>query len=102
MNWNTLLIKLLAATLLACAPSTHAADAARGKQLHDANCTSCHTQLMNGNPTAIFTRPNSIIHSFDGLKKRVRFCETMTGANWGDKEIDDVIAYLNQEFYKFK
>lgn len=79
-----------------------AGDPAHGKQLHDAQCTACHTQLMGGDPTAIFTRPKSIIYSLEGLKKRVQFCETMNGAQWSESDVDDAVAYLNKEFYKFK
>lgn len=93
-----LFVSLLAAPALALA----AGNSANGKTLHDTNCIACHTKLMDGNPTAIFTRSNSIIHSFDSLNKRVRFCETMNGMNWNDEQVSDVVDYLNKEFYKFK
>ncbi|MEW6352998.1 MAG: cytochrome c [Pseudomonadota bacterium] len=93
---------ILGGAVLLSLPSAQAAgDPARGKELHDAHCTSCHAKLMDGNPTAIFTRPNRIVRSLDGLNKRVRFCESMNGLNWKDQDIDDVVAYLNQAFYKF-
>ena len=96
-------LMLLLSGLILTAPLVLAAgDPAKGKMLHDANCTACHTKLMDGKPTAIFTRPNSIIHSLDSLNKRVRFCETMNGLSWGDEQIGNVVAYLNKDFYKFK
>src|SRR3990172_6757868 len=95
-------IILFSGLLMATLSTAQAADPARGKELYAANCTACHTKLMNGDPTAIHTRPKSIIHSYESLQKRVRFCESMTGAQWGDNEINDVVAYLNQDFYKFK
>ncbi len=88
--------------LLLVAPGSYAADPNNGQALYEANCTSCHVKLMGGDKYAIHTRPNSIIHSLDSLKKRVKFCESSNGMNWNDSQIDDVVAYLNQAFYKFK
>ena len=93
---------LVIAGLLALAPLAYAADAKNGQALYEANCTSCHVKLMGGDKYAIHTRPNSIIHSLDSLKKRVKFCESSNGINWNDTQIDDVAAYLNEAFYKFK
>lgn len=90
------------AVLSALAPLSYAADASNGQALYEANCTSCHVKLMGGDKYAIHTRPNSIIHSLDSLKKRVKFCESSNGVNWNDAQIEDVVTYLNQAFYKFK
>ncbi|MEO6697166.1 MAG: c-type cytochrome [Gammaproteobacteria bacterium] len=92
---------LVIAGLLAIAPLTYAADA-NGQALYEAHCTSCHVKLMGGDKYAIHTRTNSIIHSLDSLKKRVKFCESNNGMNWNDAQIDDVATYLNEAFYKFK
>lgn len=90
------------AGLLAVAPLSYAADASNGQTLYEANCTSCHIKLMGGDKYAIHTRANSIIHSLDSLKKRVKFCESSNGMNWNDAQIGDVVTYLNEAFYKFK
>ena len=93
---------LSSAVLLALAPLSYAADASNGQTLYDANCTSCHVKLMGGDKYAIHTRANSIILSLDSLNKRVKFCESSNGMNWNDAQIGDVVAYLNEAFYKFK
>ncbi|RJQ47801.1 MAG: cytochrome c [Gammaproteobacteria bacterium] len=85
---------ILSAAFMLCG-LTQAADAKRGEALYQANCTRCHD-------TSVHTRPNSIIHSLDALKKRVRFCETNARLKWSDEQIEDVTAWLNQTFYKFK
>lgn len=95
------LLTLVGSIALYNLPPAHAADTARGKALHDAHCTSCHSSIMGDDPTALFTRPQRIVRSFDGLQKRVRFCESMTSTNWSEADINDVVAYLNQSFYKF-
>ena len=72
-----------------------AADAAKGKALHDAKCHGCHD-------TRQYTRKNRIVHTFDDLHARVQFCDAASNAGFSLDDIDDVVAYLNKEFYKFK
>lgn len=75
--------------------ATLAADAAKGKTLHDAKCQGCHD-------TRQYTRKNRIIHTFEDLHSRVEFCDAASNAGFTLDDIDDVVAYLNKEFYKFK
>ncbi len=86
---------VIAAAALASANVWAAADAQRGKALHDKSCFGCHNVSM-------YTRPNSIIHSFPDLANRVKFCETQNGMSWNNDQVKDVAAYLNENFYKFK
>jgi len=80
----------------------HAADPQRGRELHKENCISCHASMMGGDGTGIYTRPDRRIESLDALYKQVRRCKTSLGVPWPEDQIDDVVAYLNQNFYKFK
>lgn len=77
-----------------------AANAAHGKDLHDANCQSCHASLMGGNPDQIYTRSNRRVTSINGLRNQVTRCKTTVGVSWPDDKIDDVVEYLNSQFYK--
>lgn len=79
-----------------------AGDAKRGKALHDENCVSCHANALGGDGTAIYTRPDRKIESFEGLQKQVMRCKTALGVSWPQDQIDDVVTYLNESFYKFK
>ena len=88
-------LMLVVSVLLLNVPLAQAGDAKHGQELYQANCTRCHD-------TSIHTRPNRIIHSLDGIKKRVQFCETNGRLNWSPEQIEDVAAYLNKTFYKFK
>lgn len=72
-----------------------AADAAKGKTLHESKCQGCHD-------TRMYTRKNRIVHTFDDLHSRVQFCDSASNAGFTLEDIDDVVAYLNKEFYKFK
>ncbi len=70
-------------------------DAAQGKKLYDANCTSCHTD-------SVYTRKNRKIASLDGLSKQVNSCGHMTNIKLGKAQADDLVKYLNETYYKFK
>ena len=76
-------------------PIAQAANSENGKSVHEAKCMACHDN-------SIYTRPNSIVHSFSSLQNRVKFCDVAAQANLSDVQIDDIIAYLNESFYKFK
>ena len=79
-----------------------AGDIKRGQELHDENCISCHKSMHGGDGSGIYTRENRRIDSYQGLTKQVKRCKTSLGVSWPEHQIDDVIAYLNDSFYKFK
>ena len=82
------------AILLSAAPHAFAG-AERGKQLHDKKCMKCHD---NG----VYTRENRFISSREALKRQVQRCNLNVGAQWFDEDVNDVVLYLNESFYKFK
>ena len=88
------LIPLLLSTAL-LAPAAGAADLAKGKTLHDSICKTCHQ-------ADYYTRKDRIIHSVEELKQQVGRCQTGAGENWSVTDIEDVTAYLNDTYYKFK
>ena len=84
--------------LLAIAAATvspaFAADLDNGDELHLDSCTGCHD-------SQVYTRADRKVGDLAGLGRQVRFCRDNLGVPWFDDETDDVIAYLNHEFYKF-
>lgn len=87
-------ITLLAVLFIFASPAM-AADPVKGKTLHDQKCFGCHD-------TRQYTRKNRIIHTFEDLEGRVEFCDAASKAGFTPEDIEDVVAYLNKEFYKFK
>ena len=71
-----------------------AVDLENGKSLHDENCLRCHDESK-------YLSKNRIIKNFQQLHERIRQCELMAELTWFDEEIDDVAAYLNNQFYHF-
>jgi cytochrome c2 len=100
-------IALLAATLLAATQALAnpfpKADAGKGEKLvTQNNCNACHVSLVGGDGTGIYTRADRKVKTPSGLLSQVRTCNTMLGANWFPEDEENVAAYLNQTYYKFK
>lgn len=70
-------------------------DVANGKMLVDKKCMGCHDNRQ-------YTRPNRIIHTYEDLRGRVEFCDSASNANFSFDDLDDVVEYLNVNFYKFR
>jgi len=85
--------------LLLRIPSAYAAalpgDSADGKRLHDANCMGCHD-------TSIYTRKDRLVQSLDALKKRLGDCSHMANKEFSASETQNIIKYLNDQFYQFR
>ena len=90
-----LFLAVLPALLFGVALPVTAADAVRGKQLHDANCVRCHD-------SGVYTRADRRIQSMDALHKQVARCELTLELKWFDEDRADVAAYLNDAFYRFQ
>ncbi len=70
------------------------ADNAAGQVLVDQACQQCHDNGM-------YSRSNSIVQSYPELQARVEFCENASKAHWAEPQINQVIEYLNDTYYKF-
>ena len=75
--------------------ATLTGDAANGKKLHDASCTSCHND-------SVYKRKDHKIKSLDELTQQVRNCEHMTDITLGKSQENDLVKYLNETYYKLK
>lgn len=89
---------LIAPVMMFLAVSAHAAvpgDGAEGKRLHDGNCTGCHD-------TSVYTRKDHKVRSLDGLKQQVENCTHMAQKEFSPAEMQNVVKYLNDRFYRFQ
>lgn len=102
MPWKHIVITSLLTIPLLISPQLYAADIARGKELHDSHCTQCHISLMGKDGSDIYTRENRRIHSLDALNQQVHRCKDSMGASWPEDQIQDVVGFLNEKYYKFK
>ncbi len=85
---------LVVALLAISIPTAFAVDAKKGEKLYSAKCGGCHD-------TRVHTRQNRIVHTYEDLVNRVRFCDTNAKTKFSEDDILDVSEYLNEKFYKF-
>ena len=89
---------LFVSLLILLVPGAHAAslpgDSAAGKRLLDANCMTCHQ-------TDIFTRKDRQVQSLDALKEQLASCTHMAEKDFSASETQDLLKYLNDQFYHF-
>ncbi|HEC12051.1 MAG TPA: hypothetical protein ENI80_02195 [Acidiferrobacteraceae bacterium] len=76
-------------------------DVGPGKVLHDKSCTICHISMFGGDGSKIYTRQNRKVMTIEGLMARVELCNKNVGTHFDKTQIDDVVKYLSDEFYKF-
>lgn len=88
-------VKLLVTLLLLSPLYAQAADIKRGEELLLKRCYGCHGE-------DVYVREKRMVKDFPGLQKRVQFCAQQVNVNWFDDEIDDVVEFLNSEYYQFK
>ncbi len=70
-------------------------DIAHGKRLHEANCMACHD-------TGMYTRNDRVVLSLDALKQQLTNCSHMAAAEFSKSDTQDLLKYLNDEFYRFR
>ena len=86
-----LLVILLSAGARAALPG----DSAAGKRLHDASCTGCHG-------TEVYTRKNRLVRSLPALRQQLEGCNHMAKKSFSPTETQDIIKYLNDQYYHFE
>jgi hypothetical protein len=70
-------------------------DSADGKRLHDANCMGCHD-------TGVYTRKDRLVRSLDALKEQLASCSHMANKEFSAIETQNIIKYVNDQFYQFR
>ncbi len=88
---------------LSCTTVLAAPDLANGKTIDQQKCYSCHAKKTGfGNGDMIYTRADGKVKSIADLKKMVSLCNTQLRLDLFPEDEIDVVAFLNQQFYKFK
>ncbi len=74
--------------------SASGADAGRGAALYESRCATCHSE-------AVHMRAKRVATDFDDVRRWVVRWNGNLKLGWGDEELDDVAAYLNETYYHF-
>lgn len=93
--------QLLAALALCLISAPALADAGHGRELHQQHCVGCHINMTGGDGSVLYTRSDRRVRSLAGLQAQVRRCEANLELKWFDEDIEDVVEYLNQAYYRF-
>jgi cytochrome c2 len=78
-----------------------AADVRHGQELHTNNCVTCHTSMVGGDGSGLYTRADRRVTSQNQLVTQVNRCESTLGLNWFEEDVMAVVEYLNRNYYKF-
>lgn len=89
---------LFASLLILLMPNAYAAslpgDSAEGKRLFDAHCTECHQ-------TDVFMRKDRKVQSLAALQEQLVGCSHAAKVDFSASEMQDLLKYLNDQFYHF-
>ncbi|HWA39327.1 MAG TPA: hypothetical protein VG873_15830 [Burkholderiales bacterium] len=87
------LVPLLLALLSGCAEPAPPPDPARGEALHK-SCLQCHE-------TELYVPPRRKVQSLEALRKETTRWAGSYNPGFTPAEIEDLVAYLNRDFYRF-
>lgn len=79
-------------TLWSCA--IYAADISRGRMLYENHCGMCHTSVVH-------VRDTHVSKSISEINRQVNRWQSELKLGWDKGEIDDVVQYLNVQFYQY-
>ena len=70
-------------------------DSAKGKALHARHCTACHD-------SSVYARGATRVKSVEGLIGQVNTCVHQAGVKLDRDQVNDLVKYLDEAYYKFK
>ena len=93
-NHESILCVLLALLISTANAAPLPGDGAYGKRLYDANCMGCHD-------TGVLTRKDRVVQSLEALKEQLASCAHTADKELSESETQDLLKYLNDQFYHF-
>lgn len=93
MSRASMWCRVAAMVLLLNGAAVQAADADRGAKLHEI-CLQCHG-------TELYVPPRRKINALAALRKEVDRWSRSYNPKLSKAEIDDLVAYLDRDFYRF-
>jgi mono/diheme cytochrome c family protein len=92
MRFAAIFLAIAVLTISASSIALAAGDPGRGAALHEA-CLGCHG-------TELYVPPKAKIKTLTALKKEVDRWNDRYNPKFSKQEIEDLVAYLNRDFYK--
>jgi cytochrome c553 len=101
MKMKILLTTMLLLSSVAQAAPFASGNAETGKKLFEqSHCNHCHVQMVGGDGSEVFTRPEHKVRSASQLIKQINICGGNAGVNLSAQDEQNLGAYLNQRYYK--
>ena len=84
-------------------PLAHGAgDPAQGRKLaEEKKCETCHHNKTMGDAKSVYQRKDRKVTSLAKLKAQVALCNSELGLQLFPEDEEHIVAWLNQEHYKF-
>lgn len=95
MRKSLALIPILAVLSVSAQAAPLPGNAAEGKKLHDANCLSCHDD-------SVYKRKERRVTDLAGINDQITACGHQAEVTLGNEQINNLVKYLNETYYKFK
>ena len=77
------------------------ADANAGRALVERDCVECHARRF-ADASTIYTRADRRVQSPSQLLAQVQWCNTELKSGYFPEDEENVAAFLNERYYKFK
>lgn len=77
-------------------------DPSNGKLVHQEKCAACHAEKFGGDGSEIYLRDDRRIKTVEGLMAQVEFCDQQIKLGLNEDEINDLVIFLNESYYKFE
>ena len=94
MNVIRLCVGALLGALCAACGAPPSGDSANGAKLHD-SCLGCHG-------TELYVAADAKVKTLSDLKKEVEIWNDRMNPKFDEQEVEDITAYLNSTYYKFR
>jgi cytochrome c2 len=95
-------VLVLFSSALSAEPFSDADPKAGEKLFKEHNCNGCHMRMLGGDGTQIFTRADRKVKSPSQLLSQLHVCNAQLGSGLFPEDEQNLAAYLNQRYYKFK
>ena len=68
---------------------------------YEADCVSCHEQMVSGNAEVLYTRKDRLAKNYQQLEQRVYYCQEQLALDWNETQIRTVVEYLAKTYYDY-
>ena len=95
------MIKIAFYTVIYLTFSTASANNGNIPLHYQAECVSCHQQMVSGDAKVLYTRKDRRVKNYQELKQRVHYCKAQLLLDWSAAQTRTVVDYLAKNYYNY-